>query len=126
MSIRGSLSRRRWGVGTLFIAASIAVIVFGLVATSIDMSIAGGPAAFHHWMQSATPGFMLWRALLFGGGGLAYITWWRPRLRTAQRARPDGGQAAYARLVRAERMLVVAIIFIEATNLPSEIAFFSG
>ncbi|MDA3922329.1 MAG: hypothetical protein PF501_16865 [Salinisphaera sp.] len=126
MSSRGPLSRRRWGVGSLFIAAWIAVIVFGLVATSIGMSIAGGPAAFHHWVQSATPGFMVWRALLFGGGGLLYITRWRPRLRAAQRDRPDGGQAAYARLIRAERMMVVAIIFIEATNLPGEIAFFSG
>lgn len=111
---------------TLFVVVALAVLVAAFVIAALGMQLAGGPDAFNLWLTAATPWFLLWHVVLYSVGGTLYLAHWRPRLRAAQRNQADGGEAARQRLVRLERMLIVVLIVIEATNVPDVIAWLSG
>lgn len=111
---------------TLFVVVTLGVLVVAFIAAGLALQWAGGKTAFDQWLGAATPYFLLWRVVLYGIGGTLYIKRWRPRLRARQCRQPDGGEASRQRLVRAERMLIVALVAIEATNVPDIIAWVSG
>jgi len=116
---RGSAAGVFVGTWTAVIAAAIAVAILGI-------ALAGGAPAFRDWMAAATPYALLWRIAVYAIGGTLYITHWRPRLRTLQRQQADGGAASHARLVKVERMLVIALVAIEVANLPGLIDWIRG
>lgn len=111
---------------TLFIVVTLGVLVVAFIAAALALQWAGGKTAFDQWLVAATPYFLLWRVGLYGVVGTLYFKLWRPRLRAWHRRQPDGGEAGRQRLVRAERMLMVALVAIEATNVPDIIAWVSG
>lgn len=126
MNASSKTTRRRLNATTLFVVVALAVLVAAFVIAALGMHLAGGPDAYNLWLTAATPWFLLWRVALYSVGGTLYIAHWRRRLRAAQRDQADGGEAARQRLVRLERMLIVALIAIEATNVPDVIAWLSG
>lgn len=118
--------RRSWSAGGVFVLTWMAVVVLALVLAVIGIQVAGGAMAFRGWMDSATPYALLWRVGVYVIGGMLYIKRFRPRLRTMQRQQSGGGAAAHARLVKIERLLVIALVAIEAANLPDLIGWFRG
>lgn len=118
--------RRRWSAAAVFTATALAVLVLAFFVAGVGLHLAGGPERLRAWLSGATPWFVLWRLAIYSVAGSLYVTSWRPRLRAMQRKQTDGGEAARQRLVRVERMLIIAIIAIEATNAPDVIAWISG
>lgn len=111
---------------TLFTVAALGVFVFALVAAVVLMQLADGPERMQQWLTAAVPYFLVWRLMLYAVFGSLYVGYWRPRLRARQADQADGGEAAHGRLVRAERLLLVAIVVIEAANAPELIAWLAG
>ena len=117
---------RRWSAAGVFVAAWIGVICAAIAVAIIGIALAGGAPAFRDWMSAVTPYALLWRIAVYIVGGTLYITYWRPRLRALQQQQDDGGVAAHARLIKAERMLVIALVVIELANLPGLIDWIRG
>lgn len=111
---------------TLFVVVTLGVLLVAFIAAGLALQWAGSKTAFDQWMLAATPYFLLWRIGLYAVVGTLYIKVWRPRLRARQCRQSDRGEASRQRLVRAERMLMVALVAIEATNVPDIIAWVSG
>ncbi len=121
-----SRTMRRWTAGGVFAAAGALAVVLALALAGLGIGLAGGPAAFRDWMHSITPYALLWRLALYAAGGALYFSRWRPRLRALQREHSDGGAAAHARLVKFERLCLIALAAIEAANLPGLIGWVLG
>lgn len=110
----------------MFVAAALGVLVAAIAIAWLGLIAAGGPDGLQRWLTAATPWFVLWRLVLYVTAGTLYLTRWRPRLLALQRTQSDGGAPARHRLMRVERLLVVAVVAIEATNMPDVIGWISG
>lgn len=108
----------------MFAIACGAVVILALALLLLGSLFAGSMAAFNNWLVAVAPYALLWRVVLYIGGTTLYVMYWRPRLRALQLQQSDGGTAAHARLVRIERMLLVVIVAIEASNLPDLIDWY--
>lgn len=117
---------RRWSAAGVFVAAWIGVICAAIAVAIIGIALAGGAPAFRDWMSAATPYALLWRIAVYAIGCTLYITHWRPRLRSLQQQQADSNAASHARLVKVERMLVIALVAIEVANLPGLIDWIRG
>lgn len=117
---------RRWSAGGLFLVSWGVVVVLALILTAIGIEMAGGAPEFRDWLGAAAPYALVWRLILYVGGGTLYVAHFRPRLRAMQRRQSDGGSAARERLIRIERMAVVVFIAVEVANAPDLIAWISG
>lgn len=94
----------------------LVVLLSGMIA-SVAISMLGSLTAFRAAMHVAAPWLFLWRCGLYA---LGFVLWrYRLRPRTVARLRhdQDGGQAAYAMLVRLERHVLVVLALIELYNL---------
>lgn len=118
--------RRSWTAGAVFVASWLAVIVLVLMLVGLGIQFAGGATAFRGWLDSMTPYALLWRIAVYVVGGTLYITRFRPRLRAMQQQQADGGDAAHARLIKIERLLLIVLVVIEVANLPDLIGWLRG
>lgn len=121
-----SRSKRHWSTSAVFLVAWAAVIGLCLLLTWIGVELSGGPLAFRSWTNAMTPYSLIWRIFVYVVGGMFYIQYFRPKLRDMQQRQSDDGAAAHARLVKVERMLLVVLVVMEASNLPGIISWIQG
>ena len=116
----------RWSASAVFVASWAAVLCLAIVVALVGILLAGGAEPFRQAMDGFTPYALVWRLVLYVVGGTLYLNVWRPRLRAAQDAQGDAGVQSHTRLVRVERMLLIAIVAVEAANLPDLLGYFGG
>lgn len=108
---------RHWPPLLVAAVSFLLVLLLSGVIASVAISALGSLSAFQSVMDAAAPWLLLWRLGLYAGGFLI----WRYRMRPRTVARlcedRDGGQVAYARLVRLERHVLVVMALIEIYNL---------
>lgn len=108
---------RTWPPMLVAAMTFILVVLLSGVIVSVGASLMGGMTAYQSAMDSAAPMLLLWRLGLYG---LGFVIWWykfRPRAVASLRHDRDGGQAAYAMLVRLERHVLIVVALIELYNL---------
>ena len=104
--------KRRWSSVLIALITLVAVLVISSVIAGIGIRMAGSMAAFQENLSHAGFGLLLWRLTLYVA--LGYYWWGRARPRVLGQLKNSAHAAA--RLRRLERLIIVALLVLEALN----------